>query len=474
MKPARILVVEDSAVARAMLARTLSRAGFEVIEATDGADGALKALADPPDAVVTDLEMPIMDGYQLLRLLKSDPATAHLPVVILTSHSDAPSRFWGYRTGADRYLTKDQAQEEIVELVRSLTDGGTLPPAPRSAVTLGTTEILGRVARHLDTTLLRTTFVNTLLERGIAATEFPETLRTLLATLSEVVDAHLLGIGVTEPQLVTLHCLAPRPVAEQTVQGFAAQLLQRLPAMPGTPVEVVVHGEREGNEVLRLDNLFTLDLELHDAVGQLAILPRHRQEFADTSQPLIQASVRHLGLVLDNSRLAQRLRELSMLDGLTRLLNHRAIHERLVEEIGRANRYGTTISLVICDLDHFKQVNDHFGHLTGDAVLQAAARAMRSALRAADSLGRFGGEEFLAVLPETDLEAARAAAERLRVAVANEQVILPAGGAVRITASFGVAALAEAGSDATADTLISLADSRLYQAKEAGRNCLKP
>jgi len=474
VKPVRILVVEDSTVARALLARTLSRAGFEVIEATDGADGALKALADPPDAVVTDLEMPIMDGYQLLRLLKNDPATAHVPVVILTSHSDAPSRFWGYRTGADRYLTKDQAQDEIVDLVRSLTDGGTLPPAPRSSATLGTTEILGRVARHLDATLLRTTFVNTLLERGIAATEFPETLRTVLATLSEVVDAHLLGIGVTEPQLVTLHCLAPHPVAEPTIQAFAGRLLERLPAMPGASVEVVVHGEREGSEVLGLDDLCTLELALHDAAGQLAILPRRRQEFAETSQPLIQASIRHLGLVLDNSRLAQRLRELSMLDGLTRLLNHRAIHERLVEEITRAHRYDTRLSVVICDLDHFKNVNDTYGHLTGDAVLQAAARAMRSALRAADSLGRFGGEEFLAVLPETDLEAARAAAERLRVAVANEEVLLPTGEAVRITASLGVATLIEVGSDARADTLITLADSRLYQAKEAGRNCVKP
>lgn len=474
MSGGHVLVVEDSPVTRALLVRTLSRAGFLVREATDGAAGALAALSSPPDVVVTDLEMPIMDGYQLVRLLKSDPATERVPVIILTSHGDAPSRFWGYRTGADRYLTKDQAASEIAEVVRSLLSDGSPAPvmaetAPRSA-----TEILGRVARQLDTTLLRTTFVNTLLERGIAASDFHETIRTGLATVSEVVDAHVIGVGIAEAQLVTVHLLAPRPAAEQTLEAIAKRLLDALPAMPGTPVEVVVHGERDAPQAVPIEDLFTLDLELHDAAGRLVILPRSRHEYQESSQHLVEASARHLGLVLDNARLAQRLRELSMLDGLTRLFNHRAIHERLVAEIKRAHRYDGVLAVVICDLDHFKLVNDRHGHLAGDAVLQAAARAMRQALRAGDSLGRFGGEEFLAVLPEADLEAARRAAERLRAAVAGEAVPLPAGGQVAVTASFGAAALPELAGEVTADALIALADTRLYEAKAAGRNCVRP
>ncbi len=470
----RVLVVEDSPVTRALLVRTLSRAGFEVREAVDGAAGALAALADPPDVVVTDLEMPIMDGYQLLRLLKGDPATAHLPVVILTSHSDAPSRFWGYRTGADRYLTKDQAQGEIVQVVHELLRRPQATSAAASTAPQSATEILGRVARQLDATLLRTTFINTLLERGIAAPDFHETLRVGLATLSEVVDAHLIAVAIAEPQLATLHLLAPRPVAERTVEAVAARLLETLPLMPGTPVDVVVHGERDAGAHVPLEHLCTLDLELHDAAGRLAILPRTRHEYEQASRDLVESSVRHLGLVLDNSRLAQRLRELSMLDGLTRLLNHRAIHERLVAEIKRASRHASPLAVVICDLDHFKSVNDRHGHLAGDAVLQAASRAMRGALRAADSLGRFGGEEFLAVLPESDLEAACRVAERLRVALGDEAVELPTGGRVSITASFGAAALAELTGEATADALIALADNRLYEAKAAGRNCVRP
>ena len=97
----RVLVVDDSEVTRAILARTLRGAGFEVIEARDGAEGAMAALREQPAVVVTDLEMPIMDGFPLLRLLKADPASAHMPVLILTSHSEAASRYWGLRVNTD-------------------------------------------------------------------------------------------------------------------------------------------------------------------------------------------------------------------------------------------------------------------------------------------------------------------------------------------------------------------------------------
>src|SRR5688500_5744469 len=119
-KTARILVVDDSAITRAILARTLRGAGFEVLEARDGAEGALKALRERPSVVVTDLEMPTMDGFPLLRLLKADPLSSHLPVLILTSHGEAASRFWSLRTGADAYLTKDYRPQHLVATVARL------------------------------------------------------------------------------------------------------------------------------------------------------------------------------------------------------------------------------------------------------------------------------------------------------------------------------------------------------------------
>jgi len=178
--------------------------------------------------------------------------------------------------------------------------------------------------------------------------------------------------------------------------------------------------------------------------------------------------------VLDNARLSQRLHEMSTRDGLTRQLNHRAIYDRLTEELERARRYRYSLSVILCDMDHFKEVNDTYGHLAGDAVLREGAAVLRTSLRAGDLLGRYGGEEFLAVLPQVDLEAAGAAAERLRLALEGLPVLLPSGAEARITASFGVASLAELGASATSDLLVSLADRRLYEAKAAGRNCIRP
>jgi diguanylate cyclase (GGDEF)-like protein len=163
-----------------------------------------------------------------------------------------------------------------------------------------------------------------------------------------------------------------------------------------------------------------------------------------------------------------------MLDGLTRVLNHRAIHDRLAEELQRAQRYGHPLAVVLCDLDHFKRINDAHGHPAGDAVLLAAAQALRRCLRTADAFGRYGGEEFLAVLPESDLESGRQAGERLRRALAEQAIALPAGGSAVVTGSFGVASDSELLETATASVLISLADQRLYLAKEAGRNRVNP
>ena len=182
---ARILVVDDSEVTRAILARTLRGAGFEVLEARDGAEGALTALRERPAVVVTDLEMPTMDGFPLLRLLKSDPLSAHIPVLILTSHGEAASRFWSRYTGADAYLTKDYKPQHLVATVARLA--AISESAPRCEVpaddrngTLGPLEVMARVARQLDANLLKATLINSLLERSMAASDFHKASRVAL------------------------------------------------------------------------------------------------------------------------------------------------------------------------------------------------------------------------------------------------------------------------------------------------------
>jgi len=474
----RVLVVDDSEVTRAILARALRGSGFEVVEARDGAEGAMAALRDQPAVVVTDLEMPTMDGFPLLRLLKADPASCHIPVLILTSHGEAASRYWSLRTGADAYLTKDHDPQQLVATVARLVEkSAAAPRTPGLAAlpALGPVEVLARVARHLDASLLQATVVNTLLERGMEASDFHAAAQGALETLAQLVDAPFLALAVAELDSALVQILLHDPIRAADVETLADLLVGALSLPPDVPVEIHYDGERRGDVTVELDRALWLPLPLRDAEGVLAVMPRDPHGFDAATTALVEALTRHLALVLDNARLSQRLHELSTLDGLTRQLNHRVIYDRLTDELERARRYRYPLSVVLCDFDHFKEVNDTFGHLAGDAVLREGAAVLRRCLRGTDLLGRYGGEEFLAVLPQVDLDAARQAAERLRLGLEGARVRLSTGvPEVRITASFGVASRDELPGPLTSDLLVSLADRRLYEAKAAGRNCVRP
>lgn len=168
-------------------------------------------------------------------------------------------------------------------------------------------------------------------------------------------------------------------------------------------------------------------------------------------------------------RAMKQVFEAALRDALTGALNRGALEERLEAELGHANRHSHDLSVVIFDLDHFKRVNDTFGHLGGDAVLRSAAELVRSVLRADDVLGRYGGEEFLIVARGTDLQHAATMAERLRETLVRSPVAFE-GQEIHVTASGGVASLACCGDRRDRTTLLAIADGRLYRAKEAGRN----
>jgi diguanylate cyclase (GGDEF)-like protein len=162
-----------------------------------------------------------------------------------------------------------------------------------------------------------------------------------------------------------------------------------------------------------------------------------------------------------------RYLRLAETDALTGLTNRRHFLELAARELARSRRYGSPMSLVLVDLDHFKRVNDKYGHLVGDQVLTAAARALASGLREIDVIARHGGEEFAILLPETDLNGAREVAERSCRRLA-EAVTLVDGAEIRITASMGVASAT--GGAASLDDLLGRADRAMYGAKRAGRD----
>jgi diguanylate cyclase (GGDEF)-like protein len=163
----------------------------------------------------------------------------------------------------------------------------------------------------------------------------------------------------------------------------------------------------------------------------------------------------------------QQMEYLALHDGLTGLLNRRALHEHAEAELSRAARSATPFSLILLDVDHFKSINDQYGHAAGDAALRLVANTLTQQVRAYDAVGRWGGEEFLILLPNTALAEARAAAERIREAIEAARLPLVEGGGVRLTASLGVAMLAD---HQSLHELTQQADAALYRAKQAGRN----
>ena len=165
--------------------------------------------------------------------------------------------------------------------------------------------------------------------------------------------------------------------------------------------------------------------------------------------------------------LSEQLRALSTTDALTGLPNRRAFDERLQAEIARANRHGAPLALVMIDLDHFKALNDRFGHQVGDAVLSTVGAVLGSERRLGDLAARYGGEEFVAILPHADEDAAQAWAERVRARIAGTAVDVD-GQLARVTASFGVAAARPEDEDKA--SLVAAADQALYQAKARGRD----
>jgi diguanylate cyclase (GGDEF)-like protein len=165
----------------------------------------------------------------------------------------------------------------------------------------------------------------------------------------------------------------------------------------------------------------------------------------------------------------ETLRSLTAHDGLTGLLNHTAILEMLGNELNRADRNGSSVGVLLFDVDHFKSTNDTYGHLTGDHVLTEIAHLVRSITRPYDAVGRYGGEEFLVILPGCDELTAVSHAERLRMAISRAVVKATDEQEVRITASFGVT-VAERDSSPRVDALIQAADTALYRAKDAGRD----
>jgi len=472
----KVLIADDSPLVLRMIEKIVTGAGFEAVTARDGLEAVEKAFTEDIDLVVLDVGMPKMNGYQACRLLKGEEATRDIPVVILTSRNQASDRFWGLETGADYYLTKDAEPVRILELIKNvLADARQRPRAARERPR-SSQDILSRVNEMLDRKLYEAIVLSEIGRVARSVLELDETFTSVMGVVARVVDFSVGALAFVDGEEAELLIAQQHAVSQAVVDDAKARLLEAIAReWKGPPLKQVRARSFQprlpasGPEEISLGGFVSVPiLTGGNLSGLLGVGGRSVLRMSAEDQALLEKVANQAHIVTENSRLVQRLKHLAGHDGLTDLFNHRQTREQLQREFERVSRYAGSLSLLMIDIDHFKQVNDGHGHPAGDLVLREVARVVKEAVRAVDIVGRYGGEEFVAILPQTDVEEARLLAERLRKAV--EALAVPVGNAsVHVTISTGIASYPAPNVD-TSDELIREADRALYRAKQDGRN----
>jgi two-component system cell cycle response regulator len=453
----RIVLIDPVAETREVFAQRLRTHGYTVDDAADAVSGAEMALADPPAAVICDLWMPGVSGVQLCRLLKAEPATTNVPIVLRSETDDPRSRFWARHAGARALVLKGR----MGELLRALDD--VIDDAPDSSASFffrmtGAFDLRDRIAEHLDEALFESVVAGEV--RALScSSSFERMFDSFSQLMTQLVEYRWLALTTITPGYLAVH--SHRRQAE-SAEAEASKVLMVTP----DPNRFVRIQDDDAKDVGHIERTLVYDMKLGGArIGQLAFGippgPSRIDKIAPAVAQELSAVVRLVLLVEESQRLATT-------DGLTGLINRRAFVQELKREIDRASRTGSPTSLLLLDLDHFKTINDTHGHGAGDAVLVAVAKTLQKESRAYDLVGRWGGEEFIVALPSTGEDRALIVAERLREAIAKLKVTSHDGTAVTLSASIGAAQLAP--NAESLDQLVDRADRAMYRAKVGGRN----
>jgi two-component system cell cycle response regulator len=472
----RVLIADDSPVVLHMIEKIVTEAGFLALTARDGLEAVQTALLEPVDLVILDVTMPRMNGYQACRLLKNEPTTRALPVVILTSKDQAGDRYWGLETGADYYVTKDTDPLKIRDLIKNILAHRPRDRGRRERLPAASTDVLSHVNDLLDRRLFQATILSEIggVARKVLALD--ETFTSVMSLIGRVVDFTIGAVALIEGEdldvLITLHRAANPAVVEEAKKRLTRALLEARGGVPLGQVRARVFTPKDGPvgpEETSLEGFDAFPIRTGILLkGFLAIGGRAAADLAPEARAFLRQVAGQAHIVIENSLLVERLRDLAVRDGLTGLFNHRHSQELLVHEFDRAGRYSEPVSLLMIDIDHFKDVNDRHGHQAGDLVLRDVAGRLREGVRTVDVVGRYGGEEFIAILPHTGTDDAQRLAERLRRAIA-ERPFRVGDTEIRATVSIGVATF-PSGRVGSAAELIREADDALYRAKSQGRD----
>jgi two-component system cell cycle response regulator len=444
----RVLIAEDSTVARKLLERNLQQMGYEVVAAEDGAKAWDAYQHAPTPIVITDWEMPHMNGVELCRAIRQHPTEHYTYLMMLTARGQKEDKLQALDAGADAFLSKPL---DIAELQANLR------VAERILQAEADLQAQKRQLQDLNEELVSQ---NEQLQQSYRLVEyanrrFSELFENVpIACFTVDIEGSIREWNLAAQQLYgyTKEEVLHQPFYTRVFRGASAskmhEILQRViqgSVMAGIESEDY---DSEGNLHYVLRSVFPIRNPNREVVGAIVSVVdvTYRVEYENQLKAL-----------------NQKLQSLAVTDGLTGLHNHRAFQDYLEEQFQTAMRNKQPLALILMDVDHFKQYNDTYGHQAGDEVLRQVAQILQTNVREGDFVARYGGEEFVVVLPRTDSESAVAVAERLRRAVESAEWQLRP-----VTGSFGVASIRP--DMETRQELIEAADQALYQAKKNGRN----
>lgn len=481
----RVLIAEDSATQRQIISMVLQRDGHEVVVARDGIEAVTQAYHEHPDVVVLDIEMPKMNGYQVCRLLKEDARTSHIPVIMLTSRDQETDKFWGLKTGADRYVTKDFKLTGLADTVREILverESGDGPAEieyiDRDSSGSEDVDVLSRVNDLLDRKLYEATVINEISKLNTLSEDSTVTIASVLSVLAKVTDCYVGSVLLLEEKelYVYVNTRVGKDYFDDSQSSALHEARQYFPE--GTTnfsqFNVITEAEKtyiegEEPECRTIRSIVTMPLMARgEAIGVLTLNSPKPDAFTEDIQQVLKIIEYPASVVVDNARLHERTKKMAITDGLTRLYNHKHFYELLEQEFHRTKRYQASVVMIMIDIDFFKQINDTYGHQVGDDILKELAIVVRAQVRDIDILARYGGEEFAALLPQTTLEQAAIVAERIRSAVEMNE-FSTSKGIIKITVSLGVAGYPEMDINSQVE-LVKRADAALYRAKETGKN----
>lgn len=448
--PGRVLVVDDVLPNVKLLEAKLMSEYFDVRTASNGPEALEIIRSETPDIVLLDVMMPGIDGFEVCKRIRGNKATQHLPVIMVTALSDASDRVRGLEAGADDFLTKPVDDTALFARVRSLL----------------------RLKVMMDEWLLReqTSAQFGILDGGAEGGMVDYAHGRVLLIEDNPIDAAnttaILGRDESDVHIAGVDAVARSReidfdliICSLNFEGDdALRLVSQFRSSERTrQVPILMVGEAD--QVDRLAK--SLDLGANDYI----IKPLDRNELIARVRTQIRR--RRFQDRLRNNY--ERSLSMALIDSLTGLYNRRYLLTYLKGLMDNAIERQKPLALLMVDIDHFKVVNDTYGHQVGDVVLKAVAEAMTNSLRSVDMVARIGGEEFIVVMPDTAEEFALAVAERLRRRV--ELVEIEAAGTgkpIRVAISVGMTMRRP--TDASIDELIGRADSALYRAKQGGRN----